>query len=41
MCPLELTFAVTSWLSSLHEMSGTSGLGEVAAGVWIPTAKGD
>lgn len=41
MCPLELTFAVFSWLSSLHEMSGTCILGGVAAGVWIPTAEGD
>lgn len=41
MCPWELTLALSSRHSSWHEMSGTSILGGVPAGVRISTAEGD
>lgn len=41
MCPLELTFDLCSWHSSLHGKAGTNSLGGVAAGAGTATAESD
>lgn len=41
MCPLELTFVLPSWHSSLRGKAGTNSLGGVAAGAGTVTAESD
>lgn len=41
MCPLELTFVLSFWHSSLHGKAGTNNLGGVAAGAGTVTAESD